>query len=264
MRPDDRWTRHLAAARAAWPTITVGDDELCALLEARAGAGTAPDERAAADLCVALACARGDDAALRAFEARYFPAIAPALTRVSTDAAFVDEVTQIVRDKLFIGAPPRIVELAGHGDLGGLVRVIALRSALNLKRDAGRVTLTDDATLLDALVPVSDPRLHAVRRQQQALVKAALEAALASLDARDRNLLRMSLVHAVGIDEIGRVYQVHRATAARWLERIRDQLRKATIAGLRGQLGLDRDEVESLIGAAESGLEISFHRLLAG
>lgn len=262
LQADDRWARPLAAARQAWPTVEVADDEVQAVLTRRAASGAAPDDAAIADLYIAIACAAGDGAALRAFEARYFPGIGPALARVSTDPAFVDEVKQLVREKLFVGAPPRIVELAGHGDLGGLVRVVALRTALNLRRSQARVELTDDATMLDALVASADPRLHALRQQQKALVKGAFEAAVAALEPRDRNLLRMYLLHELGIDELGRVHQVHRATVARWLERIREQLRKTTIAGLREQLGLDRDEVESLIGAAESSLQISFHRLL--
>lgn len=261
---DERWARPLAAARAAWPTIEVPPAAVLAVLDERAAAGAPPDDAAVADLYVAVACARGEDAALRAFEARYFPGLGAVLSRVSTEPAFVDEVKQIVREKLFVGAPPRILELAGRGDLGGLVRVIALRSGLNLQRAAARVELTDDATMLDALVTSTDPRLHALRQQQKALVKGAFEAAVAELDARDRNLLRLYLLHGLGIDELGRVNQVHRATVARWLERIREQLRKRTIAGLRQQLDLDRDEVESLVGAAESSLQISFQRLLGG
>lgn len=259
MGREDKWERELAAAREAWPTVETADDDVVAALEQR----DARDEIAVADIYIAVACARGDSAALRAFEARYFIGIGPALARISTDAAFVDEVKQIVREKMFVGSPPRILELAGHGDLGGLVRVVAMRSALNMKRSQARIDLTDDDSMLDALVASSDPRLHVLERQQKDLVKRAFEAALAELEARDRNILRMYLVHSLGIDEIGRVHDVHRATAARWLERIREQLRKATIGTLRERLGLGNAEAESLIGAAESSLQISFHRLLA-
>jgi RNA polymerase sigma-70 factor (ECF subfamily) len=261
---EDKWARQLEAARAAWPMVEISVDEVVTVLEQRAAVSEMPDAIAVADIYIAVACAQGESNALRAFEARYFSGIGPALARISTDAAFIDEVKQIVREKMFVGSPPRIVELAGHGELGGLVRVVALRSALNVKRAQARIDLTDDDSLLDALVSSADPRLHTLKQQQKELVKRAFETAVGELEARDRNILRMYVLHSLGIDEIGRVHDVHRATAARWLERIREQLRKATIGTLRARLGLGNDEVESLIGAAESSLNISFQRLLAG
>ena len=184
------------------------------------------------------------------------------IARVRSDAAFVDEVRQIVREKLLVaptGSPPRLVELAGQGDLAGLVRVVALRTALNLRRDEHGDRLVSDDGMLDALV--SDRHEPVPLGVDRARVKDAFEAALRRLDARDRNVLRMHLLHGSSVDDIGRAHRVHRATAARWLGHIRDRLYQETCDHL-GEAGLSDDERASALKLIDSRFEISFERVL--
>jgi RNA polymerase sigma-70 factor (ECF subfamily) len=101
-----------------------------------------------------------------------------------------------------------------------------------------------------------------LKAHQRAAFKAALQAALAGLGAKERNLLRMHLLHGLSIDEIGRAYQVHRATAARWLATTREALHRETRRLLRARLGLTDPEFDSVLRAVESQLDASFRRLL--
>jgi RNA polymerase sigma-70 factor (ECF subfamily) len=187
------------------------------------------------------------------------------LARVTTSAAEVAEVAQVVREKLLVpvAGRARILDTAGHGDLGGLVRVIAIRTALNLRRAEQRHDPLEDHAALASLAPEGDPELAAIQAQHRALIKAALEDALAGLAPRQRSVLRMHLVEGLTIDEIGRAHDVHRATAARWLEHVRDELRAATLRGLRARLGGDAAGVASLVRVLDSRLQVSFQRLLA-
>jgi RNA polymerase sigma-70 factor (ECF subfamily) len=75
-------------------------------------------------------------------------------------------------------------------------------------------------------------------------------------------VLKLHLVHRLSIDEIGRAHGVHRATAARWLERVRDELQAETRRLLRQRLGLDLAGIDSMVALVESRLEVSFRRLL--
>lgn len=259
-------------AVAAWPAVALPVDAVVALWAARV-ADVEPAELAdaiaglrAADLAIAAACAAGDPAALRAFDATYLGNLAAVLARVTTSAAEVAEVAQVVREKLLVpdaAGRPRILDAAGHGDLGGLVRVIAIRTALNLRRGTDRHDALEDHAALANLAPEGDPELAAIQAQHRALIKAALEAALAALAPRQRSVLRMHLIEGLTIDEIGRAHDVHRATAARWLEHVRDELRAATLRGLRTRLGGDADGIASLIRVIDSRLQVSFQRLLA-
>ena len=256
----------IRVAREAWPGIEVPESAFAELLAAwaRAPAGGRPDEPPAAALWLALACARGDAKALRELEARTFPGARAALGRMGLSADEQAEVLQILRERLLVaepGAPPRILAAAAHGDLPGIIRIAAVRAALNLRRRDHRIE-PGDALLLRELSPGDDPELASLKEEHRAAFKAALEAALAALTARERNVLRMHVVHALSIDAIGRAYQVHRATAARWLTGIREKLDRETRRLLREQRGLTDPEFDSLVRLVESRIEVSFRRVL--
>jgi RNA polymerase sigma-70 factor (ECF subfamily) len=145
--------------------------------------------------------------------------------------------------------------------LPGVLRVAAARTALNLRRKDHRVDVGDER-LLRELCPDDDPELCALKDQHRAAFKSALEDALASLGAQERNVLRMHLLHALSIDAIGTTYQVHRATAARWLTTIREKLDTETRRLLRERKGLTDPEVDSLVRMVESRIDVSFRRVL--
>jgi RNA polymerase sigma-70 factor (ECF subfamily) len=264
--------RRVREAREALAGITVDDEELARTLgeRLRADADTAADvaqalaELGITDVALALACARGDRAALVRFESVTFPSARPALGRIGLSDAEMDEVFQILREKLFVAEPggtPRVVHATGRGDLAGLVRTMAVRTALNLRREDRRVV--SDDSLVELIAPDDDPELALLKHDARAELKRAFQDAVAALEARERNVLRLHVLHGLTIDEIGRTYQVHRATAARWLERLRDTLDRDTRRRLRERLGLDRGELESLMRIAQSRVTMSFRRLLA-
>ena len=256
----------IRAARAAWPGIDVPEDAFAALLAAQA-AGPAARPLAslpAPELWLALACARGDTKALRELEARTFPGARAVLGRMGLSADEIAEVLQILRERLLVTSPgqaPGILAVAAHGDLPGVIRVAAARTALNLRRKDHRLDVGDDR-LLRELCPDDNPELAALKAQHRGAFKAALEDALAGLTAQERNVLRMHLLHALSIDAIGGAYQVHRATAARWLTAIREKLDRETRRLLRERQGLTDPEVDSLVRLVESRIEVSFRRVL--
>jgi RNA polymerase sigma-70 factor (ECF subfamily) len=265
--------RQLAAARTTWAGVDVPSEDVVAVWAERLAGGDPPalaaaiDDLRATDLYIACGCGAGDPAALAAFETRYFAGLDSVLSRIAPAPAAIAEVTQILREKLFVADPtrrPRIVDMAGRGDLSGLIRVAAIRTALNLRRaEARRAGVLDERAELALLRPEDAPELAAIRAQHRALLKEALEHAILALPPRDRAVLRMHLVEHLGIDEIGHAHEVHRATAARWLQRIRDDLRGHTLRRLHARLGASDDEVASLVRAVDSRLDVSFARLLA-
>ena len=67
----------------------------------------------------------------------------------------------------------------------------------------------------------------------------------------------MSYLEGASIDALGALYKVHRATAARWLGRAREQLLSNTRGALSEQLGLADDELSSVMRLIHSRLEVS-------
>src|ERR1700722_16416899 len=131
-------------ARAAWPGVNVGEAEFTAYVEERRDSSKVGGEHAAVrsgDLYLACACARGDAAALLAFERAFFGDIERSLKRRGgAGLPPRDEVEQLVRHRLFVaddGARPRIAEYSGRGDLRSWFRVTVSRMVLNLAMRPG-------------------------------------------------------------------------------------------------------------------------------
>ncbi|MCE9580491.1 MAG: sigma-70 family RNA polymerase sigma factor [Deltaproteobacteria bacterium] len=234
---------------------------------AEGDAATAVERLELADLYLAWACGRGDDAAIRAFERLYFGAARVALARMQLDASGIDEVLQMVREKLFVtadGAPAKVLALAGRGNLGTLVRVTAVRLALNLQRDARLAPDdTSDDDVVAALSSETDPQRQVIAQHERAALKQAIEAAVRGLEPRQRNLVRMHLLHRLSIDEISALYRVSRATAARWLAQARADIERGTRRYLHEQLALAPSGIDSMLKVVQQSLEVSFERILA-
>lgn len=275
------------AATQAWPTLAFDADVFAHYLGTRAADEAAADETAAdetaaegkvttqledrllalpiGDLLLAFCCAQGSSDAIAAFEATHFVPIQATLARLGL-AHFLDEVRQSVRDQLFVSkgrSAPRILTLAGNGDLTSLVRVVATRTALNLRRRDVRLAPDGNEQLAQCIANEASPSAQSMQVQERAAFKAAFEAAVAKLDDRSRGVLRMHLLHRMNISQIAELYDVHRATTARWLGQIRDDLDMHTREELRERHALGATELDSLVKIAKSKIDISFERLLA-
>jgi RNA polymerase sigma-70 factor (ECF subfamily) len=255
----------VARARGAFPEIQVDDDGFAAFLGARVppeGLATARVE----DLWVACGCAAGEPRALAAIEARYFPDVDVALGKMGLSAERRDEVKQGLRRLLFVGdaaAPARIAEYRGTGDLRAWLRVTAMRAALKLLRKEGRETPASDDAILEARTHDDDPELAYMKAAYRASFRAAFQEALESLHPKERTLLKQQIVDGLGIDELGALYQVHRATAARWVTSAREKLLGRTRRTFMLRARISSDECESIMRMVRSQLDVSLHRRLA-
>jgi RNA polymerase sigma-70 factor (ECF subfamily) len=239
---------HLAAARAAWPSL-VWDE--AAYLHWLANAPDRPDDLSglpAPEVVLCWACGRGDAVAQRLFEAHYMSEVAPALRRFGNDRALHDEVAQRVRVKLLMRPAPgelaAIARYAFSGRLAAVVRVAAVREALTLRRlEPPR----GDEAALDGLASERDPALRALKQRYAVDFSRAFRAAVSELSAKDRQLLRLNLNGTGTIDDVARMYRTHRATAARWIASAREALAAGTRRQLQTMLGIGQDEVESVL-----------------
>ena len=136
---------------------------------------------------------------------------------------FAAEVAQTVRQKLLVspapGQPGKIAEYRGAGPLGGWIRVIAVRVALDLKRAQSSPGRADSDADRPRRRWRGDPEIALLRDLYRDAFRNALHAALAELSGRERNLLRFHFADGLTLDELATSYRVHRATIARWLAR---------------------------------------------
>ena len=88
------------------------------------------------------------------------------------------------------------------------------------------------------------------------------QATLAALPADERTVLRMHYLDGLNIDRIGVVFNVHRATVARWIARTRDALLAETKRRLGERLRVTGRELASLMGLVQSQLDVSIGKVL--
>lgn len=246
-----------AAALERWSGITLDAVRFAAELGKRCTTPTAAGiaELHAADVGLAIACASGCRVALRLFDREFLAGLGAMLSRLGPSDALVDEVRQRLRTQLFVASkrPAKISSYVGRGPLAGWVKVVATREALALldtnKREASRV----DVNLLSE--SVHDPEFERIRLRYLAEFQAAFGTAVATLDARDRKVLRHHHVERLSIDQIAEIHAVHRATAARWLVAIREKLFDATRHVLSQKLSLGPEEFQSVLGLLGSQLD---------
>jgi RNA polymerase sigma-70 factor len=106
------------------------------------------------------------------------------------------------------------------------------------------------------------PELDFIKHRARADFGLAFKAALAELMPEERHLLRLHYLDGLGLAEIGAIDGVGKSAVSRRLTAVRQKLLAETQRRLREQLGLDDDEVASLMGAATSQLDVSIRALL--
>jgi RNA polymerase sigma-70 factor (ECF subfamily) len=258
-----------AVARAAWPRIALSAEDFAAHLADRLG--TRPDLKAAlsaahvADLFLACACSRGDPGALAEFERLHLSRIPALVRRIDRSPAFADDVAQSMRETFLMSSAAgraRIAEYSGRGALSSWVRVIAIRTALRLRRHRrGMISFAEQGAENEPRAAV-EPELDYLKLRYRGDYEKAVHDALAALPDRDALLLKLHYVDGLNIDRIGILFGVHRSTVARWRTAVRRQVLAGTREQLRRVLSLTDSEFDSLAALVRSELTISIRTAL--
>jgi RNA polymerase sigma-70 factor (ECF subfamily) len=261
------WEAVVATPRAQWPSVKLDEDVLAEFIAPRLSGddlAVALSSAPAADLAIAAACAAQDKSAHLAFDAVLTEVDAAGISTNATKD-LVTEVKQVLRLQLLVpkdSKPPGITGYRGKGPLRGWVRITATRELIRYKKKRQRETPLRDRTLDHLLTSGIDPGLAALKAEYRAEFAVALREAIEDLTAEDRTLLRQQIVDGLSIDAIGAAFGVHRATAARWLNRARGALVAATHRRLAERLKLPVDQIESVIRLVSSQLDASVIRYL--
>lgn len=261
----------IEAARVAHPGASVPDEVFTAFLARRLDDMELTPElalRHAGDLLLACGALDGEPAALQEIERSSIASLDPAIGGL-VPPHDVAEVKQRLRHLLFVPSSrgaPKIGSYAGRGPLRAWVRAAAIRIALDLRREGG-ADRGDDATLLFGNMPGGsderDPVLTLFRDRYAPEFRAAFEAALAALEPSDRTLLRQHYVDGVGVEDLALLHGVHRVTTFRRLGKLRRQLLARTRRELGARVQADPRELDSIMRAVQSRLDVTLERVLA-
>jgi RNA polymerase sigma-70 factor (ECF subfamily) len=218
------------------------------------------------DLYLAFACLSGNSAALELFASQYLDRIPQFVCRVTTDRAQVADVRQAVAEKLLTGGAgeqtARLASYAGRGPLSAWVRVVAVRTAIDL---VAPVTDPSDASGIGVSLSslLSAERNVLMERYRPSLERALREAA-AALEPHDRTLLRLSLVEGVSTPRLAKMYNVNQATVWRRVDRAKQALLDQVNRLFREWHQMEPTELASLVRDLQNHIDFSLAGLLDG
>ncbi len=249
----------LADAGRDWPDVELALEPFLAHVRER-WAASADAGRSAArvkDLFFAFACARGDAAALRRFDALVLGQATAALRRMGKGEDFVDEALQRAREHLLVGGEkgPRITGYGGVGSLDGWARVVAVRLALQMLRERGASDEALDEERPDPAPP--DLVAQRVRALYGDWLKQAIEDALRTLDPADREVLALLFKDSLSMAQVGERLGVNKSTISRRVSTIRSVVFDKLQRRAREELRLQGTEYASLVGQLRSQLDIT-------
>lgn len=257
----------LSLARECWPQVALAAEEFLPFLARR----LPPELVAAEELCeleigdLYLLCAygRGEARAVVALETKYMVRVRAALARLGAKRPMIEDIVQMLHhrllsaDRLDVGS----LRYNGRGPLVRWLYVSASRAALDIWRKERRVARIVDADL-ERVVLGEDHEAAYLKLRYRGEFKAAFQAAFATLTTRDRNVLRYNVLDQLNVEQIGSIYQVHRATVARWIAAARQHLLVGTRSAMLAKIQSNEATFESVMRLIESELEVSMRRLL--
>ena len=206
------------------------------------------DSLRADDLCLVIACERGDQAAWSELVEGFGATVRSAARSASSNEDTAEDLAQSIWAELHglkareDGRPAgKLAYYSGAGSLGGWLRAVVGQLAIDQHRRQARLVQTEEDADLDRLAQDSDVEqdalnvFHSSPNPEEALadalagadVEKALAQTLAELEAEDRLLVKLYYFDGLRLREAGAVLGVHEATASRRLTRIHSEIRES-------------------------------------
>lgn len=217
--------------------------------------------RGHAEEYLVLACLAQRPGALETLDTEYIAPLTSRVRRICPQQDVVDDVLQMVREKVLLPPEPGLASYQNRGYLTAWLTIIAVRSALDVTRRA-QLRVTQLAELDNELMALAaSPESEYLGQEVRLAFRKALREAVQRLPEKQRFALKMQIVAGWSIDQIGRALSTHRATAARWLVSGRERLECDVREALVERLGVSEAEVASLMGQMRSQLDVRFSQI---
>src|SRR5882762_6896787 len=237
------------------------------------------------DLCLVIACERGDQDAWSDLFEGYGATVRSAARSASSNEAMADDVAQSIWADLHglkvreDGKPAgKLAYYSGAGSLGGWLRAVVGQLAIDQHRRQSRLVQTEEDTDLERLAhdasgesvgsgpfnSAPGPEESLAREMASADVEKALGRSLAELEDEDRLLMKLYYFDGLRLREAGAVLGVHEATASRRLTRIHGQVRERVESILMKEHGWTRSETTRSLAEVAAHLQTEVEPMLAG
>jgi RNA polymerase sigma-70 factor (ECF subfamily) len=255
----EAWSR----AQQTWPGVALGVEHFRQHCESVLGSAPSWNwSTHGSELYLCCACAANDGAATSILMAQYLRVIERQLAVSRRHREVIEDAMQMLRIKLLVGPRARIGSYAGRGPLLGWLRVAAKRMLLDLLR-ARRFQQAEARSLAEGSVSREPEFVSAISRgRYRAPFLDGLRYSFGALDTEDRLLMKRAYLEGKTIDELGGACSVHRSTAARRLQRIRQQIAASLRQQLATKYALSAAEFEDVARDLCADLQLDLQVLL--
>lgn len=237
------------------------------------------------DLCLVIACERGDQTAWSDLFEGYGATVRSAARSASSTEAMAEDVAQSIWADLHglkmreDGKPAgKLAYYSGAGSLGGWLRAVVGQLAIDQHRRQSRLIQTEEDSDLERLAHDADGEsdrmssFHSAPSPEESLaselasadVEQALRRVLAELDDEDRLLMKLYYFDGLRLREAGAVLGVHEATASRRLTRIHGEVRQRVESILMKEHGWTKHEATRSLAEVAAHLQTEVEPMLAG
>jgi RNA polymerase sigma-70 factor (ECF subfamily) len=242
------------------------------------------DEIRADDLCLIIACERGDETAWADLVKNFDATVKSAARKYTKNAEDAEDLAGSIWAELYGlkkdadgRLKTKLSYYSGRGSLAGWLRAVTNQLAVDQFRKESKFVQIEEAREFENLanessensenvkiVHASDnPEENFSRKQTEKDVSEALKQATGELEAEDRLILKLYYFDDLKLKDIGATLGFHEATASRKLVRIQTEIRKSVEKILQARHGWSKEEVTRFLADAASKLGISFEKLLA-
>ena len=233
------------------------------------------------DLCLVVACERGDDQAWEDLFANFGATVRSAARSVTSNPDAAEDLAQSIWAELHglrldeTGKPRgKLGYYSGRGSLAGWLRAVVSQLAVDAHRKQSRLVQVEEDREFENLAHESEERnviSHTEENPENALttreaaedVEAALIQAMQDLDAEDRLLMKLYYFDGMRLKQAGAVLGFHEATASRRLTRIHADLRKGVEQILQKEKGWTREETAQTLTDVAGKLDANLERMIS-
>jgi RNA polymerase sigma-70 factor (ECF subfamily) len=242
------------------------------------------DDIRADDLCLIIACERGDEGAWEDLVAGFDSTVRSAARKICSNNEDAEDLASSIWAELYGlrhdaagNKKSKLAYYSGRGSLAGWLRAVVSQLAVDQFRKESRFVQVEETREFENLAEASSnndgngPVVSHTKSPEEMFsdqetardVSAALKHAIATLEPEDRLILKLYYFDDLKLKDIARTFGYHEATASRKVARLHAEIRRSVEKQLRTRHRWSDDEVKRHLAETAEKLGLSIERLVA-
>jgi len=236
------------------------------------------------DLCLIIACEKGDEKAWNDLVKNFDSTVKSAARKYSNNAEDAEDLASSIWAELYGlkhdkdgKLKTKLSYYSGRGSLAGWLRAVVSQLAVDEFRKQSKFVQIEEAREFENLAnessensdnakivhASSNPEENFSAKQTQRDVSDALKQAISNLEAEDKLILKLYYFDDLKLKDIGNTLGFHEATASRKIVRIQTDVRKSVERILIAEHGWKKEELKRYLTDAASKLDVGLERMFA-